>query len=263
MHDALMHYVAGLGSENVITQKFKYVALYLNGEYWGLYAIRERHSQEHYASYRNVPADTVEINRRMTDSDDSLLALYNYVSSHSLSDPENYAYVKTQLDVESFADWMIYQAYVCNIDIYANIRYYMSPEDGLWRMGLADLDLGMMGWTNAFEEVYDTFHHSILVQALLENEEFRELLATRLATLLSGPLSDENMVKTIEEMAAIIRPEAQWEEERWGTPVKGWESTVDYMIRFCDGRGQEMINSLCGLLGFSQMEREYYFGNLE
>lgn len=263
MHDALMHHVAGLGSENVITQKYKYVALYLNGEYWGLYAIRERHSQEHYASYRDVPADTVLIHRYLFDGNDTLNELYNFIRTHSLSKKENYDWVKTVLDVESFADWMIYQAYVCNIDIYANIRYYMSPEDGLWRMGLADLDLGMMGWTNAFEEVYDTFHHSILVQALLESEEFRELLATRLATLLSGPLSDENMVKTIEEMAAIIRPEAQWEEERWGTPVNGWESTVDYMIRFCDGRGQEMINSLCGLLGFSQVEREYYFGNLE
>lgn len=263
MHDVLMAHVANLGSENVITQKYKYVALYLNGEYWGLYAIRERHSQEHYASYQDVPADTVVIHRYLFDGDDTLNDLYNFVSTHSLKDPDNYAWVKTVLDVESFADWMIYEAYVCNIDIYANIRYYMSPEDGLWRMGLADLDLGMMGRSNAFEEIYGTFHHSILIQSLMGNEEFQDLLATRLATLLAGPLSDENMVKTIEEIAAIIRPEAQWEQERWGTPVSGWESTVDYMIRFCDGRAEQMINSLCGMLGFTQQEREYYFGSLE
>ena len=56
----------------------------------------------------------------------------------------------------------------------------------------------------------------------LGNKEFQDLLATRLATLLEGPLSDENMVKTIREIAAVIRPETQWEEQRWGTPVKGW-----------------------------------------
>lgn len=263
MHDVLIAHVAALGSENVITQKYKYVSLYLNGEYWGLYAIRERHSQEHYASYRDVPAETVEINRFMIDSDDTLHDLYDFVGSHSLKDPENYAYVKSLLDVESFADWMIYEAYVCNIDIYANIRYYRSPEDGLWRMGLADLDLGMMGQTKAFDELYETFHHARLVRALIANEEFRDLLATRLATLLAGPLSDENMVKTIEEIAAIIRPEAAWEEARWGTPVESWEASVDYMIRFCDGRAQQMIDSLCGVLNLNKQQREYYFGNLE
>ena len=263
MHDVLMAHVANLGSENVITQKYRYVSLYLNGEYWGLYAIRERHSQEHYASYRNVPAETVEINRYMVDNYDSLYDLYNFVGSNSLAVEENYAYVKTQLDVESFADWMIYEAYVSDIDIYGNVRYYRSPEDGLWRMGLADLDLGMMGRTQAFEEVYGTFHHSRLVQSLVSNAEFRDLLATRLATLLAGPLSDENMVAAIEEIAAIIRQEAVWEEQRWGTPVSGWESAVDYMIRFCDGRGEEMINSLCYVLNLDKEQREFYFGDLE
>ena len=263
MHDVLMAHVANLGSENVITQKYKYVSLYLNGEYWGLYAIRERHSQEHYASYRDVPAETVEINRFMIDKDDTLHDLYDFIGRNSLKSGENYAYVKSLLDVESFADWMIYQAYVCNIDIYANIRYYRSPEDGLWRMGLADLDLGMMGLNKAFDEIYDTFHHARLVRALLNNEEFRDLLATRLAALLAGPLSDENMVATIEEIAATIRPETKREQERWGTPVSGWESSVDYMVGFCDGRSQEMIDSLCSLLGFSKLEREYYFGDLE
>ena len=263
MHDVLMAHVANLGSENVITQKYKYVSLYLNGEYWGLYAIRERHSQEHYASYMNVPAETVEINRYMIDDDDTLYALYNFISTHSLKSDENYAYVKTLLDVESYADWIIYESYVCNIDIYGNIRYYRSPEDGLWRMGLADLDLGIMGRANSFEEVYNTFHHSILVQSLMANEEFQDLIATRLATLLAGPLSDENMIQTIEDIAAIIRPEAAWEEKRWGTPVVSWEETVKFMIRHCDGRAEEMINSLCGLLGFTEEERAHYFGKLE
>lgn len=263
MHDVLMAHVANLGSENVINQKYKYVALYLNGEYWGLYAIRERHSQEHYASYQGVPAETVQIRRFMVDGNDTLHELYDFLGYHSLRYPENYEYVKSVLDVESVADWIIYESYVCDLDIYANIRYYMSPEDGIWRMGLADLDLGMMGWNGAFDQVYNTFHHSRLVQSLFASEEFQDLIATRLATLLEGPMSDENMVKTIEEIADTIRPETVWEEQRWGTPVQGWESAVDYMIRFCDGRGEEMINSLCAHLGFNQEQREHYFGRLE
>lgn len=263
MHDAMIGQIASEGSDHVLSQKHKYVALYLNGEYWGLYAIRERHSEDHYASYMNEPAEGVQIVRYMIDESNSLKELYDFCENNSLAYDENYAYAKTVLDMESFADWIIYEAYMANLDINGNVRYYQSPVDGLWRMGLADLDLGIVGSSAAFDEVAGTFHHGRVVRSLMANEEFQHLLATRLAELLEGPLSDENVLALIDEMAATIRPETAWEEARWGTTVESWEGMVDYMIRFCDGRAQEMIDSLCLQLGFSKQERETYFGHLE
>lgn len=262
MHDALICQIAAQNSDKILSQKYKYVSLYLNGEYWGLYAIRERHSEEHYASYMNEPAEGVNIVRFMIDEDNSLHDLYNFCEFNSLASSENYAYAKTVLDMESYADWIIFEAYMANIDINANLRFYQSPVDGLWRMGLSDLDLGMVGSHGAFEQVATTFHHNRLVSALMANEEFQVILATRLAQLLDGPLSDDNMIATIHQMADTIRPETYWEQRRWGTPVASWEATVQEMIDFCDGRSLEMINSLCGQLQFTQQEREFYFGHL-
>lgn len=165
--------------------------------------------------------------------------------------------------MESYADWIIFEAYMSNIDINANLRFYQSPVDGLWRMGLADLDLGIVGSTQAFDAVATTFHHGRLISALMENEEFQDLIATRLAELLAGPMSDENMIATIRKMANTIRPEAYWEQARWGTAVSGWEHTVQEMIDFCDGRSREMIDSLCLELRFTKAQREAYFGDLE
>lgn len=263
MHDALIGYIASECSDTVMSQKYKYVSLYLNGEYWGVYALRERHSQEHYASYMDVPAESVEIVRFMVDEQNDLNDLYNFCGNHSLVSDENYDYAKSILDVESFADWIIFEAYMANIDIYSNIRYYRSSVDGLWRMGLADLDLGMMGTTAAFNQVATTFSHGRVVSALMKNEEFQDLIATRLAELLAGPLSDENVIATIERMASEMRPEASWEAKRWDTPVKNWENTVQDMIRFADGRAKQMISSLCKQLNFTAEEREKYFGHLE
>lgn len=67
MHDALIGYIASQCSDTVLSQKYKYVLLYLNGEYWGLYALRERHSPEHYASYMHESAEDVQIVRFMID----------------------------------------------------------------------------------------------------------------------------------------------------------------------------------------------------
>ncbi len=264
MHDAMIGYIASRCSDSVISQKYKYVALYLNGEYWGLYAIRERHSEEHFASYMNVPAEEVKIVRYMTSERNELYDLYKFLERNNLRSDENYAYAKSVLDIDSYIDWIIFEAYMSNVDINGNIRYYKNPSTGLWQIGLADLDLGIVGSYRAFEEVAETFHHGQMVSALMKNDDFNDALARRLAELLSNELSDENVIALIDEMSDTIRSEATWEAARWErSPVYGWESTVDYMRNFCDGRAQEMIDSLCSLLHFTPEQRQAYFGELE
>lgn len=264
LHDAFIGHIASQASDSLITQKYKFVSLYLNGEYWGLYAIRERHSQEHYASYMEVPAEDVQVYRFATDNPkSSLYTLYQFCTKEDLTNPDNYAYVTSLLDVNSYADWIIFESYVCDLDIYGNVRYYYSPSDGLWRMGLADLDLGIMGATRGFDEMAGCFHHGRMISALMTNPDFQDLLATRLAQLLKGPLSDENVASVITSMAAEIRQEASWEQLRWGTPVAGWENTVQEMLKFCNGRSAQMIQSLCDQLNLTSQQRAHYFGDLE
>jgi len=261
MHDALMGQVASECSDTLLAQKHKYVALYLNGEYWGLYALREHHSVEHYASYMHVPVDSVHMSKNYTEYGTSLYSLYKFCGKNDLRSDENYAYAESLLDMESFADWIIFQSYAGNLDINGNMRYYYCAEDGLWRCGLVDLDLGMMA-KGAFEKVADTFHHGRIMGSLMENEKFQHLLATRLAELLAGPLSDESMIAQIDEMAAVIRPETVYEEERWGTPVRNWEILVEHLKDYCDGRSDRMIRSLCDLANFTREEKKAYFGEL-
>ena len=46
----------------------------------------------------------------------------------------------------------------------------------------------------------------------------QEFYEVRLAELLAGPMSDASMMQTIDEIAAVIRPETPMEGERWGCP---------------------------------------------
>lgn len=261
MRDALMGYVASTCSDTLLCQKYKYVALYINGEYWGLYALRELHSETHYASYMDVPVDSVTIMKQYVQRGSSLYDLYEFCGNHSLKSAENYAYAESMLDMSSFADWIIFESYVDNIDINGNMRYYYCSIDGLWRCGLSDVDLGMFR-SGGFESVGTTFHHGRIVGSLMENETFQDLLATRLAELLAGPLSDENMIATIDMLADTIRDEIPRENERWGCPPATWERFVQNMRDFCDGRAEEMIDSLCSYLHFTREEKYAYFGDL-
>jgi len=201
------------------------------------------------------------MSKNYTEYGTSLYSLYKFCGKNDLRSDENYAYAESLLDMESFADWIIFQSYAGNLDINGNMRYYYCAEDGLWRCGLVDLDLGMMA-KGAFEKVADTFHHGRIMGSLMENEKFQHLLATRLAELLAGPLSDESMIAQIDEMAAVIRPETVYEEERWGTPVRNWEILVEHLKDYCDGRSDRMIRSLCDLANFTREEKKAYFGEL-
>ena len=262
MRDTLMAHIAANNCDTLLSQKYKYVALYLNGEYWGLYALRELHSEAHYASYMNVPASTVSMVRFCSDAQNSLYELYNQCANKSfLISDENFDYAKTVLDMSSIIDWIIMESYVGNFDIHGNMRYYHCAADGLWRCGLVDVDLGMFS-PRAFDETATSFHHGQLVDALLQNEEFQHMMATRLAELLAGPMSDESMLQTIDEIAAIIRPETPGEGERWGCSPEMWEKLVVEMKQYCTGRADTMINSLCGWVGFSPEEKQEYFGDL-
>jgi len=261
MRDALMGYVASRNCDTMLSQKHRYIALYLNGEYWGLYAFREHHSAEHFAAYMDVPASTVQMVRYCTDAQNSLYDLYKLCERDTLQSAENYAYANTVLDMSSMIDWIIFESYVGNFDIHGNMRYYYTSVDGLWRCGLVDVDLGMFSHM-AFDETATSFHHGKLVDDLLQNETFQDLLATRLAELLSGPMSDAAMMQTIDELAAVIRSETPMEGERWGCPSETWEKLVVEMKEYCDGRALAMVNNLCTRVGFTPEERETYFGDL-
>ncbi len=261
IRDALMGSLAAQSSDVILSQKYKYVALYLNGEYWGLYAIRERHSPEHYATYMNVPADTVHSVRFCTDEENSLYELYRFLEYNSLKSDENYAYASSILDMESFADWIIFESYTCNLDVYGNIRYYYSTEDNIWRLGLADLDLGMFLVTG-FDEIAGTFHHGRLVSAVLGNEQFQDLIATRLAQLLETTLSDENVLANLAYMENTIRNEIVLDAARWGYSVNSWERFIAELEDYIDGRAEYLIHNFCSQVNFTYDEKQAYFGHL-
>ena len=261
MRDALMGHVASYSSDAMVAQKFKYVALYLNGEYWGLYALREHHSEEHFATYQNVPVSSVARPIKYAQGTNSLTELYKFSLNNSFASEKNYAYAKSLLNLESFVDWIIFEAYTGNIDINENMRYYYTSADGKWYCGLVDVDLGLFSY-QCFETVTEAFHHNAIPEALMANKEFRTMAAKRLAELLKGPLSDETMISNIDWMAGIIRNEVALDCARWGGTSKHWERMVVDLKTFCDGRAERLINSFCASFHLTDAEKQEYFGDL-
>lgn len=282
MRDNIVHQLAIRCFPELPAQDYKYAVLYINGEYWGVYNIREAHSVEHYAYHYGYDPDTVSHWKEIWDKTGEVGEFCRFALNRNLADNENYEYVTEHINVDSVIGWTILQAWCSNHDCNPpNARFYYSTEDGLMRYALVDLDLGM------FE--YDLFdvplHGSVvdgsryayafnnLANKLLENRQYQLRMAEQLSAALHGAMSDENVVAMIDDFADQLRPEIQRDRERWakgggGDSADFWEhgfQMVDYLRDFVtrkDGRAEQMIRSFISHTNLTKEEIEEYFGDI-
>lgn len=247
---------------DVPAQNYRHVSLFLNGQYWGIYAIREHHSAEYFASHKGVDADTVDMQTGEYEGYTAWSDLLNYARSHDLSQPEAWAYIQEHLDVPEMIDWLILECWSGDLDVYENVRFYASPEyeNGKYIYGLADMDLTMIT-TNTYLIGFDGYLlHGIIPSALLYNTEFNDMFLTRLGEMLRGPLSDENAQETINALRAIVEPETARDLVRWGQSPSLFTAQMANIQSFISGRAERMKNDAISLFHLSPEDTAKYFG---
>ena len=250
----------------VPAQNYRYAALYLNGEYWGLYAIREHHSEEYFASHYNVSADSVQVhNGEYRVNGTAFNDLLTYAESHNLSDPAAWQYLQEHLDVNEMIDWLILECWSGDIDVYENVRFYSSPEykNGSVIYGLVDMDLTMTNH-QTYAVGFECWPqlHAIIPRALLQNGEFKNAFLTRLGSLLQNELGDDQVIARIEKLRTIAGNEAARDLARWNLAANTFDANVERLIGFATGRAREMASSARGYFGLTQDQAVMYFGPL-
>ena len=249
----------------VPAQNYRYVSLYINGQYWGIYAIREHHSKDYFAAHYGVDADTVEVFNGEYRYPGAFSDLLTYAETHYLSDPAAWEYVKEHLDVDEMIDWLILECWGGDFDVYENVRFYSSPQydNGRVLYGLVDMDLTMM-WHDTFPVGFERWPqlHAVIPRALLSNAEFKDAFLTRLGSLLQNEMSDAAVQQRINGLRSIVEPESARDLQRWGKSGDLFAIQMDNLRGFTDGRAAEMVNSARGYFGLTQEQAEHYFGDL-
>jgi hypothetical protein len=256
-------------SDAVLTQDSKYCILYVDGKYYGIYALKEDFSRQYYASHAGVSVDSVEA-LKFPVAEDS--AFYRQLVDPSwredFSRDEVYLPVAEQLDLDSLIDWFLLESWCANTDIQGNLRAYRSPESGSkWSFCFYDLDWAFYYPECCFGAIiadYGNAGHQIppLIRALLQNPDFRDRTLRRFAELLDGPLSNEHVLAKIDAYQALLEPEAPRDRERWGMSMDQWHSRVDELRSFITDQNWELfcIDQICMHLDVSPAERAEIFG---
>jgi hypothetical protein len=148
------------------TQAYRPSVVFLDGEFWGIYNIRERYDNEYLASHYNIDKskavildvwDYPSINEGQSGDDKAYTDdVINYLKANSITEQSTYDYIKTKMDVKNFIEYNVAEIFFGNYDWPGNNvsiwRYKTDdgkyhPEapygqDGRWRWILRDTDFG-------------------------------------------------------------------------------------------------------------------------
>ena len=230
--------------------------LFINGEPWGIYYIRERIDDHFLADqYGVAEADFLDspehVGERATIMGDreNWDHLLDFVETHDLADPANYAHVQSQVDVANFIDYTILHIYAANFDWpHHNVQQFRPRvQGGRWQWMFWDTDhaFGADGHSyvelNLVERVLEYNwpetggRDALLLRKLLENPAFLNRFLSRAADLLNTTLAPQAVVAHIDALAAEIEPDIGYETIRWSSSVD-WETSVQELRDFARRR---------------------------
>ncbi len=233
-------------------QDYRPSHVYINGRYWGIYNIREKVNRFFLADHLDdVDNDSVDImEHRYTLKKGSswhYRRLLRFLRDNSLAKESNYAYVKTQMDVDNFLNYQVAQIYFDNQDAGGNIRYWRpQTEVGRWRWILYDTDWGFgLHDRKAYTNNSLAFHtepngpswpnppwSTFLLRKLLENPGFRHKFVNRCADHLNLSFRSERVVGVIDRYYHQLLPEMPRHLKRWKLSRSYWEDEVEAMRTF-------------------------------
>lgn len=200
-------------SDNIYCSRFKYVAVYVDGKYKGIYALMDKNNEAWFAKSQEVNKDSVTITEDPAYSSDPYYKdVLDIVFFEDVRDSKVYERVCKVLDIDSLIDWTILEGFSGNWDLESgNLKYVKSTEtDGKWKLILYDLDNALYSGDNCFAYVLNSYNQvSALNSKLLRNSEYREKFLERSSYALKNVVTKENLWKHYQELAAIIDEEAK------------------------------------------------------
>ena len=250
--DAFSHRVARVADIDVLGTRA--VTVFLNGEYWGIYYMEEATDGHYLEDHYDVNPDSCNIikNWKTLDNGDDTgwCDLYGWMETADLSQPEDYDYLCSMIDMHNFVDYLIFELYSANVDWPANNVRCWQTADRKWRWLFYDGDGCFFRDWDVFANIVDTSDHvnpsnataTLFFRRLLKNDGFVEGLRSRFGELMSHRLNYAHTGPILAAMREEIKDEVPNQCIRFGFPTSDsiWVAHVDRIDAFLQSRNENM-----------------------
>ena len=218
--------------------------MFLNGEFWGMYVITEKFSEEFFASHYNIDKNAVifikeqDIKEGAPEEYTNLINFMDLYSTKDLSDSNNYQDVCNMMDVDSLIDHYAANLYLATYDwpnhnfgLWKNNGNKINNNlfsDGKWRFMTYDLDYTIgktfadFGGVEGYQ--YDMFKHmdnakrnppTNLFVALLKNNEFKNKFIEVFEEYANNIMNLDKANAIIQEFYGEVTDLIGYSQSRW------------------------------------------------
>jgi len=267
---------------DIIYQDARPIQVYINGEYWGHYNLREKINKHFVAAWENVPytdeetVDHIDILARtgsdayvQNGSNEDWLELCDFCKTEDLNEGDNLKYVLDNLDVDSLFTHAAFEIITGNYDI-TNVRVYRVPG-GKWKYLLFDVEAGFLSLDPAPLENYikdvdrpiQAFRHEPL-NALLAVPEMKDKFLRRFAEILESSFLWPYVESKFEPWEQVLEELLPRQNERWPyLTMKEWRQNVDAVKYYARVRPRKIVSMLAKRMKLTDSEVETYFGPVQ
>ena len=248
---------------------------FVNGEYWGINFMRDRHRRFHWSYYYGLDPDNVatiscrgDDNSTLSDGIERDLHDYRdlraFVADHDMAVEENYSVFLENFDLQSFADHLILNIFAGNSHYEPTFWRARIPEDehigdGRWRVSINDFD-GTMQINEDF--IRGHFVHggngSTMYRSLVDNESFRRYFVNRFADHLNTTFRPDRFAGIIDDSYAEIEPYLEEDEHRWNRnswPYVGnvafRDQDVQRLVDWAEEHPERQLQDICEYFGIA------------
>lgn len=265
--------------EGILYQDAVCIQVYINGQYWGHYNLREKINKYFIAQYEGVTdeydIDSIDILARtgrdqfvQNGSNEDWLTLCDFCKTKDLNDPENLRYVEDRLDIDSLFTHAAYEIILGNVD-FTNVRVYRVPG-GKWKYLLFDVEACWRGLDKTPLEYYiklvsgkvQGFRHEPL-NALLNVPAMKARFLERVAELLEKHFKWPDVEARFDMWTDILEQILPRHIARWrNLSLDDWHTNVSAVKHYARLRPMKIPELLQKAMKLTDEEVELYFGEV-
>jgi hypothetical protein len=228
------------GATNNYHSAWRPVTVYINGEYNGLYELREKFDDEYFEVHDGADPDSLDML--------SLSAWYNFALRAVIGSPvdtfqSNYALFNAldptlstywdaadqYFDQTYYVDYIIGESWMGNVDWPGNnIKIMRSNATGnRYRFCTIDLELAMApnSWTTCYDDHIsyllgqspDNPYINVWLQGM-QNNRFHDYFINRFADVMNTAYLPERILTLEDSFFSQVSPEMPYQFARWGDP---------------------------------------------
>jgi len=225
------------------------VNVYINGNYWGIFNLRERVDEFYISQKRSWKATDIsileeaganlkagsELEKKRFD------AMISGLPQNVPLTNDQFQKVSDEIELESFIDYIIAETFIANCDWPNNNSTWYCKNGKRWKWLLNDTDysLAYPGEENVNTNLFDMLSTdqsctAKLFNALISNSEFKAKFKVRALEILQNQLSEAQINLTFEGLKKLYLQDIEKTIRRWRTinSVTEWHHQCDANKKF-------------------------------